>query len=93
MTIRPEIRLARLSGPDHGNKMELAAEIDGAIWNELITVVADDRDESLWVQVHVGETLVQMPLQIVQVLLDRAKKEVHSETWFEQNVFSKIDPA
>ena len=72
--------------------MELSAEIDGMIW-ELVHVVADDKDESLWVQVWVGETLVQMPIQIIQALLDRAKEEVHSETWFEQNVFSKIDPA
>ena len=93
MTIRPEIRLARLTGPDQGNMMELSAEVDGMIWDQFLTVVVDDKDESLWVQVHVGETLVQMPIKIVQAMLNRARKEVHSETWFEQNVFSKIDPA
>ena len=92
MNIRPEIRLARLTGGDHGNMMALSADIDGVVW-DLVTVVADDKDESLWVQVYVGETLVQMPIKIVQAMLNRARKEVHSETWFERNIFSKTDPA
>ncbi len=92
MATRPKIDMRLFSGVDPGNKMELSAEIDGLVW-DLVSVVADDGDESLWVQVYAGEHLVQIPAQTVYALLAAAKEQVHSETWFEQNVFSKHDPA
>lgn len=86
MTIRPEIKMTRFLSVDEGRQLELSYEIGESFW-QLASVVAADNDESLWFQIHMDERIVQIPLQVVEALIEAAKTEVHSETWFEQNVY------
>lgn len=89
--IRPEIELLWLSTVDQGRQLELSA-VFGGQRHIIATVVADDKDESLWVELEVGHSLVQVPVDAFKKLLESAVGEVHSETWFERDVQGSADP-
>ena len=82
---RPELRTVWASLVDGGMRLEISATIDG-IGHQLITILADEQDESLWVQVYVGDTAVQIPASLLRKALDDAVGEVHSETWYDHNM-------
>lgn len=84
--LRPPMDITTLSTVDEGRRLEVSATIESVCWTAL-TILADE-DESLWVELDVGLHRVQLPLEAVRVALGRAD-EVHSETWFEKNVYSK----
>lgn len=88
--IRPAVRLQWLGTVDEGRQLELAAEIDG-LDHILLAVLADDSDESLWLEFEAGKHLVQIPLASVVEMLEAAPKEVHSEAWYERNVYPNIE--
>jgi hypothetical protein len=88
--IRPNVRLQWLGTVDAGKQLELFAEIEG-IGHSLITIVADEKNESLWFEFEIGKHLVQVPLALIQEMLKAAPDEVHSEAWYEKNVYSKPD--
>lgn len=48
----------------------------------VLTVLADSRDESLWVELQADGTQVQIPLAVLRQLLEVAAEEVHSADWF-----------
>ncbi len=50
--------------------------------HEVLTVLADPRDEALWVALQVGDTRVQIPLDILRKALEVAAEDVHSAAWF-----------
>ena len=65
--------------------MEISATINGLL-HQLVTVVADDQDESLWAQVSSGGTEVQIPLAVLRDALDAAVGQVHSESWYDEQL-------
>jgi hypothetical protein len=86
--LRPEIVTQWLGTVSEGKQLELFSEIDG-IGHSLVTIVADDSDESLWVEIYIGENIVQIPLELIRNTIESASGEVHSETWYEKNVYSQ----
>ncbi len=73
---------------DDGKKLLVNATLDGKSY-DLATIVADDKDESLWFEIYVGEKIVQIPLHVIQKAIESASGEVHSESWYEKNIYSK----
>ena len=87
-TVRPEIRTQWLGTVDEGKQLEIFGEVDG-LGHSLATIVADDADESLWFEVYVNDTIVQIPLETVRQAVAAAPGEVHSESWYETHVYSQ----
>lgn len=83
--VRPELRREWASVVDGGMQLEISATVDGRE-HLLVAVLADEQDESLWVQVHAGDTPVQIPLAVLREVLNAAVKEVHSESWYDKNL-------
>ena len=83
--IRPEIESLWCSVVDGGMQLELSTII-GNVRHPLLTVVAEDADESLWVEVYSGEVPVRIPLEAVRDALQAAVGQVHSETWYDKNL-------
>ncbi|MGO4775080.1 hypothetical protein AB4084_06105 [Lysobacter sp. 2RAB21] len=67
-----------------GMRLEVSATIDGPE-HQLVTILADEHDEALWVQVYVGDIAVQIPAALLRKALDDAVGEVHSENWYDRN--------
>lgn len=88
--IRPETVLQWLGTVDAGRRLELFADIQG-IGHALMTVVADEADESLWLEFEAGEHLVQVPVSRILEMLEAAPGEVLPESWYEKNVYSKLE--
>lgn len=61
--------------------LQLSASIEGRE-HAVLTVLADARDESLWVAVQADGAQVQIPLAVLRQLLEVAADEVHSADWF-----------
>ncbi|MGO4550586.1 hypothetical protein AB4059_05720 [Lysobacter sp. 2RAF19] len=91
-TIRPDLRLSWLGTPDAGKQLELWATI-GGVDHQLAAIIADDADESLWIEFYVDGKIVQIPVTRLRQALDAAIDEVHSETWYEKNVYPSPDGA
>lgn len=88
--IRPKPELLWLSTVDRGRELELQASFDN-MGHALLTIIADEADESLWAQFRVGETLVEVPLAVLKKAID-SSDDVHSEAWFERNTPDTQDP-
>ena len=88
--IRPETKLQWLSTVESGRQLELNTEF-GGLGHTIASIVADENDESLWLEVEVAQTLVQIPLSLLREALASADG-VHSEAWFERNVEGYADP-
>lgn len=84
--LRPDIELLWLGSVDQGRQLELSTVIEGMSW-PLATIVADERDESLWFELYIDGKTVQIPLALIQKALQAAPDGVHSETWYEANGF------
>ncbi|WAW88028.1 hypothetical protein LPY96_05980 [Xanthomonas citri pv. malvacearum] len=79
--LRPALSRLWSSEPDGGMSLQLSASIEGRE-HEVLTVLADPRDEALWVAVQAGSTRVQIPLAVLRKALDVAVEDVHSAEWF-----------
>ncbi|MGQ5252067.1 hypothetical protein ACULMA_07100 [Xanthomonas arboricola pv. corylina] len=75
--------LSRLWSPDQdgGMALQLSASVEGRE-HAVLKVLADSRDESLWVELQADGTQVQIPLAVLRQLLEVAAEEVHSADWF-----------
>ena len=82
--IRPKVELLWLSTVGRGRELEVHTEF-GGIGHVVATIVADESDESLWVQLDVGQTQIQVPVAVFRNALASAG-EVHSEAWFKRNL-------
>jgi len=78
--IRPEVRLQWVGSVATGKQFELFAGIAG-IGHSLLTVAADDSDESLWLEFDAGQHIVQIPVARIVEMLEAAPGDVRSETW------------
>ncbi|MBV6844962.1 hypothetical protein KWH29_06310 [Xanthomonas campestris pv. paulliniae] len=79
--LRPALSRLWSPEPDGGMSLQLSASIAGRE-HEVLTVLADPRDEALWVAVQAGSTRVQIPLEALRKALDVAAEDVHSAEWF-----------
>ena len=86
--IRPETELIWLGTVDDGRKLVINTN-NGNLSDDLITITADDSDESLWFEIVQNDQVVQIPLAVIKEALEIAS-EVHSESWYEKNVYSKL---
>ena len=66
-------------------RLELSATIDD-LGHQLVTILADAKDESLWVKIYVDNKAVEIPIQVLREALEAAVDEVHSENWYETNL-------
>jgi hypothetical protein len=66
-----------------GLRLEVSTTLDGVV-HPLVSVLARDEDESLWVQVEAGDKLVAFPAKLMQQLLSEAVGQVHSEAWHDR---------
>ena len=64
-----------------GLSLEVSAEIEGAVW-ELFAVVADEDDDTLWVEFYVQDRLVRLPYAAVKDAIDIAPSRVFSGSEF-----------
>ena len=85
-TTRPPITLSWLGTVSQGKQLELGATIDTENLI-LATIVADDTDESLWFELYIENQAVQIPLEAISKAIEAAKQDVHSEAWYEKNVY------
>jgi hypothetical protein len=90
-TIRPELHSDWAAVLHGGLQYEISAEVDGAI-QPLVKVVADDADESRWVQVQAGAAVVEIPIAYLRDALAAADAEVHSESWYQRNLPPDQEP-
>jgi hypothetical protein len=82
--IRPKTTCDCIDATNNGMHLVLSGEVDGLV-HDLIKVVADESDESLWVQIYVNEAIVQIPYQTVKNMIEASIESVHSESWYEIN--------
>ena len=67
--IRPKIEILHLSTVSDGRQLELNTRFDG-MSHPLATIVAEDADESLWLEMYVGD-------QPVQTLSNSSARRLH----------------
>ncbi|PPV05523.1 hypothetical protein XBLMG947_3337 [Xanthomonas bromi] len=79
--LRPALSRLWSSEPDGGMSLQLSATIEGRE-HALLTVLADPRDEALWVALQVDDACVQIPLEALRKALEVAAEDVHSAEWF-----------
>ena len=89
--LRPEVRSDWVAAVGAGMRLEISATVNG-LCHQLVIVLADERDESLWVQVFAGDTAVQIPIDVLQNALKAAVGEVRSENWCDKNQKSDAEP-
>jgi hypothetical protein len=82
--IRPKTTCDWIDATNNGMHLVLSGEVDGLV-HDLIRVVADENDESLWVQIYVKEAIIQIPYQTVKHMVEASIEGVHSESWYEIN--------
>lgn len=87
--VRPKPDIIFCATVDQGKQLELHAEIDGKD-HILLNVSADEQDESRWVGMEYNGNFVQIPLELIKSLVHQAEEEVHSETWYEANVYNQV---
>lgn len=84
--IRPKAELLWFGTVDEGKKLVINSVFDNVSW-DLVTISADDQDESLWFEIEVDGKIIQIPLDQIKEAIDAALGEVHSESWYEKNVY------
>jgi len=82
---RPELQVTWISPVGEEFQLEISATINGLV-HQIVTIVADEQDESLWAQVSSGDTQVQIPLAVLRDTLDAAVGQVHSEIWYDKQL-------
>ena len=66
-----------------GLGLRLSAEVDNLI-HELFTVVADNADETFWVEFYINDYAVRIPYDIVKKAIDIAPSRIFSFAEFER---------
>lgn len=79
-----EIKTTWASLHGEGMQLELSCEIAGRE-HYLASFVADEADETLFLQLTVGGHLVRVSVSQLESLIADAKRDVHSESWYDKN--------
>ena len=78
---------------DFGMTLELYSEDRNGEINQspdypLLKILADDSDEKQYLQFNCNGQMIRLPVKEVKDMIYQAEKEVHSETWYDKNMFS-----
>ncbi len=78
---------------DVGMSLELyiesrGGEIDQSIDYPLFKIIAEDNDETQFLEFNCNGVLIQLPTEKVKEFLLAAEEDVHSEAWYDRNVFN-----
>ena len=73
----------RMAPYEGGLTLQVSATLDSKGW-ELLTVVNDEEDESLWVEFYVEDYCVRLPYAVVKNAIDIAPTRVFSAAEFER---------
>ncbi len=87
--IRPDTSLQWFDSAYEGTDLEMHAKIENVNY-PLLTIIADN-DESLWLEFESGKHLVQIPIARIIEMLETASQGVHSESWYEKNIYNKLE--
>ncbi|WP_020405019.1 hypothetical protein [Hahella ganghwensis] len=96
MSIRKlrNLRFQWYNSVSEGRQLELfAADEDGrplkGIQYPLLSILADEQSEELLIEFSTSKGIVQVPVSEVKAIIEAASGEVHSESWYEKNVYSR----
>jgi hypothetical protein len=81
--VRPKIEMLWLSAANGGMQLELNTHINGMSC-PLARIVADNDDESLWLELYAENQIVQLPLSMLKDAIESASNKVHSESWYDR---------
>jgi hypothetical protein len=81
--IRPKRNYDSIGLRDAGLQLEISAGIDGVI-HTLLRVLADEHDESFWLEVHTGGHRVQIPRENIRRMIEEGPAIVFSEARFDR---------
>lgn len=78
---------------DNGKCLEIIAADEAGIDIKnvpypLATVLADEKGETLLLEIYTDNGIVQLPLSELKRAFELAPGEVHSEAWYENNVYN-----
>ena len=81
---------------DVGMSLELyieskGGEIDQAIDYPLLKIIAEDSDETQYLEFNCNGVMIQLPTEKIKEFLLAAEEDVHSEAWYERNVLNNDD--
>ena len=79
-----EIKTTWASLHGKGMQLELSCEIGGRE-HYFASFIADEVDETLFLQLAVDGQLVSVPVSQLESLIAAAKQDVHSESWYDKN--------
>ncbi len=85
--IKPKTEILFLGTQDQGKQLAINFSNSTTSY-DVLTILADEGNESLWVELIVENKLVQIPIEVVEKAIELAKEEVHSESWYEKNVYN-----
>jgi|JI10StandDraft_1071094.scaffolds.fasta_scaffold522596_1 hypothetical protein len=80
----PKISGVWASPPGEGFQLELACQIAGQT-TYFARFLADCQDESVSLELTVQGQPIRIPVDRLEELISAAKKDVHSETWYDNN--------
>jgi hypothetical protein len=81
--VNPEIQLVWSSPPGDGFQLEITCVLGSQGYN-IASFVADNSDESLSLELNVGESRIRIPIAVLEDAIQAAKKDVHSEAWYDR---------
>ncbi len=84
--IKPSLQVDWISPVGRGMELEISA-VFGGLCHQLLGIVADESDESLWVELRVDGKLVRIPVALLQELFSEAVGQIHSEQWLDARDF------
>ena len=78
---------------DYGMTLELYIEsgdkkTDESIEYPLLKIYADEETEKKYLELSSGNNTIQLPLDKIKSFIASAEEEVHSDAWFDKNVFN-----
>jgi hypothetical protein len=79
-----EIKTNWASLHGEGMQLELSCEIAGRE-RCFASFVADEADEALYFELSIDGQLVRIPVSQLESLIADAKRDVHSESWYDKN--------
>ena len=89
-------KLQWFSSVDQGRQLEvLAVDESGTLLPNhcypLITLLKDDMKEELHIELYTEKGTVQIRAKDLKEALALAEEDTHSEQWYEENVYSRIN--
>jgi hypothetical protein len=90
------IKLQWFGSVDEGRQLELLSVDEAGVPRQdhcypLLTLLKDDRNEELHVEIYTDKGQIQIKAKDLIDAIALAERETHSEQWYEDNVYSKMD--